>query len=83
VQSGNACGAMRFRVAGNRGDQESGAEKDSQRRMEQEKFMSASVRGCEPKATVAAISGDLNGLGVKCVSMQMEKMWIGITAGYC
>jgi hypothetical protein len=33
-----------------------------------ESFMSVSARGCEPKPTLAAISGYLNGLGVKFVS---------------
>src|SRR3954451_23191935 len=36
-------------------------------------FMLASARGCEPKATLAAISGYLNGLGVESMSMQYGK----------
>jgi hypothetical protein len=36
-------------------------------------FMSASARGCEPKATLTAISGYLNGLGVESMSMKYGK----------
>lgn len=46
-------------------------------------FMSASARGREPKATLTAISGYLNGLGVEFVSMNCRKDVDGITAGDC